>query len=400
MSEEHEFRFADGERIADFTIRTPIDYGAFGDVYLVSDLTGTELALKFLTGDARREMESVACLRKSIGNESGLAAIHHVGEFEGHTYYTMDLADNVPGSEKYCPDTLENRLALRGALNVFEVLDIAESLIKAISALHDHGLVHCDIKPGNVIFRGGKALLADFGLVCGENESRDSGTIGFIPPEGIADENFEKRKLRDFYALGKVIYCALTNESADRFPILPKNYSLQDVAVMRKIYVKACASDPDARYKSGDEFLKAVKDARKELAIGVRSSGWRRLLPLASGVLAVIATLFSLFMVFRRPDGDDVYDTTVYARISEESGSYQVFCCFNAGEDQDPRSVANQRKAATLVTDALGKYRKTEKGLTVKVYKALYFAEPECCNGVLVYRYEIPVNACREIRRE
>lgn len=87
-------------------------------------------------------------------------------EVAGRVYYTMDIADNLAakGSE-CCPDTLENRLSLRGAMNAFEAIGIAEALATALDALHAHGLIHRDLKPSNVIFKDGKPLLADSALL-------------------------------------------------------------------------------------------------------------------------------------------------------------------------------------------------------------------------------------------
>ena len=69
--------------------------GAFGEVYLVRDLSGISLALKLLKADSGAEASAIAELRQKVGNESGLVLIHHVGEFEGRVYYTMDAADNA-----------------------------------------------------------------------------------------------------------------------------------------------------------------------------------------------------------------------------------------------------------------------------------------------------------------
>ena len=250
-----DFAYCPDDKIADFSVVAVVAAGAFGEVYLVRDLSGVLLALKFLKECSDCEVSSITELRKAVGDEPGLVPIHHVGKFKGRIYYTMDAADNLSSRDgEYCPDTLENRLAVRGALNAFDVLDIAEALAHAIEVLHAHGLVHRDLKPANVIFKDGKPLLADFGLVS-PTDGGIAGTLGYMPPERLPAQATAAHRARDFYALGKIIYCALTNEDVDRFPILPKAYSLKEVAALRKVWLKACAPKPSQRFPDGASFI-------------------------------------------------------------------------------------------------------------------------------------------------
>ena len=391
------YTYRGGDRIADFSVVSAVAAGAFGEVYLVRDLSGITLALKLLKADSGAEVSSIAELRQKVGNDSGLLPIHHIGEFEGRVYYTMDAADNIASNEaEYCPDTLENRLAFCGALNAFEVLDIAESLAGALESLHAHGLVHRDLKPANVIFKDGKPLLADFGLVS-PMDGGNAGTPGFMPPERLPVDAEAAQQARDFYSLGKVIYCALTNEDADRFPILPKNYSLKEVSAIRKIWLKACAPKPSQRFVDGESFIAAIQLARRELC-GMtgsrRAKSWKLLaFVLASCVLAGAALLALLWA--GSPDSGE--ETTVYVNIDETAEDYLVFCCFTVGSDLDPMSEYNRRKAAALTVDALRRYRKLPAGVTIRPRNVTREREPERNGGVMLYYYRIPVGSC-EIR--
>ena len=371
--------------------------GAFGEVYLVRDMSGITLALKLLKADSGAEVSSIAELRQKVGNDSGLLSIHHIGEFEGRVYYTMDAADNIASNEaEYCPDTLENRLAFRGALNAFEVLDIAESLARALEALHAHGLVHRDLKPANVIFKDGKPLLADFGLVS-PMDGGNAGTPGFMPPERVPVEAEAAQQARDFYSLGKVIYCALTNEDADRFPILPKNYSLKEVSAIRKIWLKACASKPSQRFLDGESFVAAIQLARRELcgmAGSRRAKLWKPLVLAVSAGVLVGAALFAMLWTRSSDAGEE---TSVYVNIEQTAEDYLVFCCFTVGSDLDPMSEYNRRKAAALTVDALRRYRKLPAEATIRPRNVTREREPERNGGVMLYYYRIPIESC-EIR--
>ena len=371
--------------------------GAFGEVYLVRDLSGIPLALKLLKADSGAEVSSIAELRQKVGNEPGLVSIHHIGEFEGRVYYTMDAADNIASNEaEYCPDTLENRLAFRGALNAFEVLDIAESLAGALDVLHSHGLVHRDLKPANVIFKDGKPLLADFGLVS-PLDGGNAGTPGFMPPERLPADAQAAQQARDFYSLGKIIYCALTNEDADRFPILPKDYSVKEVSAIRKVWLKACAPKPSQRFLDGASFIAAIQLARCELcgmAGGRRTKSWKILAVAASACLLAGVVLFAKL---RARNSDAGEETSVYVNIEQTAEDYLVFCCFTVGSDLDPMSEYNRRKAAALTVDALRRYRKLPAEATIRPRNVTREREPERNGGVMLYYYRIPIASC-EIR--
>ena len=371
--------------------------GAFGEVYLVRDLSGIPLALKLLKADSGTEAASIAELRQKVGNESGLVSIHHIGEFEGRVYYTMDAADNIASKEgEYCPDTLENRLAFRGALNAFEVLDIAESLAGALDVLHAHGLIHRDLKPANVIFKDGKPLLADFGLVS-PIDGGNAGTPGFMPPERLPADAEAAQQARDFYSLGKVIYCALTNEDADRFPILPKNYSVKEVSAIRKVWLKACAAKPSQRFLDGGSFIAAIRLARRELcgmAGGRRAKFWKLLVLAVSACALVGAVLFATLWARSSDAGEE---TSVYVNIEQTAEDYLVFCCFTVGRDLDPMSEYNRRKAAALTIDALRRYKKVPAEATIRPRNVTREREPERNGGVMLYYYRIPIGSC-EIR--
>ena len=376
---------------------TAVAAGAFGEVYLVRDLSGIPLALKLLKADSGAEVSSIAEFRQKVGNEPGLVSIHHIGEFEGRVYYTMDAADNIASNEaEDCPDTLENRLAFRGALNAFEVLDIAESLAGALDVLHSHGLVHRDLKPANVIFKDRKTLLADFGLVS-PLDGGNAGTPGFMPPERLPADAQAAQQARDFYSLGKIIYCALTNEDADRFPILPKDYSVKEVSAIRKVWLKACAPKPSQRFLDGASFIAAIQLARRELCGmtgGRRTKSWKILAVAASACLLAGVVLFA---ILRARNSDAGEETSVYVNIEQTAEDYLVFCCFTVGSDLDPMSEYNRRKAAALTVDALRRYLKLPAEATIRPRNVTREREPERNGGVMLYYYRIPIVSC-EIR--
>ena len=391
------YAYRGGDRIADFSVVSAIAAGAFGEVYLVRDMSGVLLALKLLKADSDIEVAAITELRRRVGDEPCLLSIHHIGEFDGRVYYTMDAADNMASKDaEYCPDTLENRIAFRGALNAFEVLDIAESLAGALDVLHTHGLVHRDLKPANIIFKDGKPLLADFGLTAPINGGM-AGTPGFMPPERLPADAAAAQQARDFYSLGKVIYCALTNEDADRFPILPRNYSVKDVAAVRKVWMKACAQKPSQRFSEGASFVAAVQAARRELCgvVEVRRGRFWKVCACAVVACVVAGTVVFLWFTSKEPEVSE--ETSVYVNIEQDKGDYLVFCCFTVGSDLDPMSEFNRRKAAALTVDALRRFMNLPAEVGIRPRHVTREREPERSGGVMLYYYRIPVASC-EIR--
>src|SRR5262249_44357628 len=138
-------------------------------------------------------------------------AIFHVGRGDGYFFYVMELADGArerksepPQVGSYNPRTLGRELESR-RLSAARVLEIGLTLAEALAHLHACGLVHRDIKPSNIIFVGGRAKLADIGLVTAmENARSIVGTEGYLAPEGPGTAQ------GDIFALGKVLYEALT----------------------------------------------------------------------------------------------------------------------------------------------------------------------------------------------
>ena len=196
--------------------------GAYGEVYLAENtLSGGRFALKILApGRENRELEGLIRCREC--RHENLIRIHHIDRTaDGRLYYTMDAADNaVNAGEKYTPDTLARRLERAGKLPVDEVKKLASALLAGLGALHESGLIHRDIKPENILFVGGTPVLGDIGLAAFAASASLIGTPAFIRPEVLSGKRpFDEKS--DLYALGMVIYCALTGWGPEKYPHLP-----------------------------------------------------------------------------------------------------------------------------------------------------------------------------------
>ncbi len=277
-----------------------IGRGGYGDVWLARDAAGRHWAVKIVyrssfDDDRPYEREYKGILRffpVSSQSESQLRVLH-VGrrDQDGCFYYIMELADDASGAgeiqpEAYLPHTLRSELKSRLRVPATEVAGLAWGLTSALENLHANGLVHRDIKPGNIIFVGGRPKLADVGLVTDADLTRTyAGTEGYIPPEGPGTYR------ADIYSLGMTLYEACTGCDRRQFPALPENVAeLPDHAeLLRLIRVinRACQPDRRKRYQSAGEMR---RDLERLLRGGEAATGiglWKMVLGFAAAGVVV-----------------------------------------------------------------------------------------------------------------
>jgi serine/threonine protein kinase len=259
--------------VPDYDLLRRIGGGGYGEVWLArSKATGALRAAKIVWRnrfeDERpytREFEGIQRFEKISREHPSQLALFHIGrnDAEGYFYYVMELADDFGAESKaerdasvdpqrsennppYQSRTLRAELE-KGRVSAARALEIGLALTEALSHLHQHDLVHRDVKPSNVIFVNGRPKLADIGLVTDASDQCSIvGTEGYLPPEGPGTPQ------ADIFALGKVLYEAATGMDRREFPKLPKN--LRDwpdaglVLELNEVVLHACAKEPDKRY--------------------------------------------------------------------------------------------------------------------------------------------------------
>jgi WD40 repeat protein len=219
--------------IADHKLLRPIGRGSYGEVWLARHTMGMYRAVKIVhrrffqdRHPFERELSGIRKFEPISRSHEGFIDILHVGMNEGgdYFYYIMELGDDQKTGpridpDQYSPKTLARELSGHGTLDYRSGLQLGLDLSRALAELHRNGLVHRDIKPSNILFVNGVPKLADIGLVSQADEAHSYvGTEGFIPLEGPGTAR------ADVYALGKVLYEAITGKDRLDFPELPLDW--------------------------------------------------------------------------------------------------------------------------------------------------------------------------------
>ncbi|MBI5544283.1 MAG: protein kinase [Deltaproteobacteria bacterium] len=186
-----------GTRLGRFRIEACIGAGGMGEVFRALDESlQRPVALKLLTSVDHARDEVIAEARRAAAARSPfIISIYEVGEVDGRTFIAMEYLEG---------DTLRSRLARPTPM--LGVLQMAKALAGAVADVHRSGILHCDLKPENVVvLAGGHLKLVDFGLACpiGGREPPRGGTRRYMPPEQGRGEPLTPAA--DLFALGVML---------------------------------------------------------------------------------------------------------------------------------------------------------------------------------------------------
>lgn len=246
-------RFEPGDKLCSCTLLSKCGEGGYGEVWLAENAIGGKVALKILKKKfSEREIRGLQNYKDC--DHPNLLKIRHIEINDDFVCYTMDAADDLNnGKGDYLPDTLANRLNKYGRLDSKEITAMLDGLLDGLEELHKHGLVHRDIKPDNILYINGRATLSDAGLIAPVGQNTLVGSPGFISPRlmesgGVAETG------DDFYALSKVVYCALTGLAPNEYPTIPQEITISVDPKINRAILAGCSQE----IKSSAEFRKAV----------------------------------------------------------------------------------------------------------------------------------------------
>jgi len=305
-----------GTVIAGFRIESLLAEGAMGAVYLAEErAAGQRVALKVLSPELARDER----FRQRFLRESEVAAsLHHAhvvptvaaGEEDGVLYLAMAYVNG--------PD-LRAVLRREGRLDAGRAVEIVSQAAQALDAAHAEGLVHRDVKPGNILVStapdggGDHVYVCDFGLARHVSsvssltgERGFVGTIDYVPPEQIEGGRLDARA--DVYSLGCVLYECLVGKkpferdselsvvfahlneppprATDERPELPEAFDA--------VFATALAKAPDDRYATCGELAKAARAALRGRRLARRRAVRRRLVLAGAALVIVSAAVVSV----------------------------------------------------------------------------------------------------------
>lgn len=247
-------------QIADHEVLRHLARGTYGSVWLVRTVLGRCRAAKLVerrsfasSKQYEREWTGVCHFEPISRSHPGFVHILQVGRCPDNTwfYYVMELADDlyrmpVEKCATYVPRTLRAELDRRRRLPVPECILVARTLLFALQELHGRGLVHRDLKPGNIIYVDGVPKLADIGTVAAQQRGGTSvGSVGYHPPEGSGQPT------GDIFSMGRMLYEMFSGvavqEWADDLPDLSPRLKSGQERRFYEIVQRSCSFDPRHR---------------------------------------------------------------------------------------------------------------------------------------------------------
>ncbi|HMG00903.1 MAG TPA: serine/threonine-protein kinase, partial [Gemmatimonadaceae bacterium] len=267
-----------GRTISHFDVREVLGAGGMGVVYRAYDKQlGRAVALKFLlphynldaSAKARFQREAHAAAALDHPN---LCVVHEVGTTErGWLFLAMSL---------YEGETLRARLKRDACLPISECLEIARQIAEGLQAAHAAGVVHRDLKPGNVmLLPDGTVRILDFGLAKARDQSISEtgahfGTVSYMSPEQVRGDKIDGRA--DLWALGVLMYEMLTGRkpfNGDEEvavalailhdePPLPSTYRSEISEALESLVLRLLRKDPSRRYASAELLLRDLARVR------------------------------------------------------------------------------------------------------------------------------------------
>ncbi len=263
-----------GETVSHYRVIAEIGAGGMGVVYKAEDLRlGRLVALKFLPPqlvcdpDAKRRFFQEARTASAIDHVN-VCTIHDIEETaDGRVFLSMAYCDG---------ETLKKRLE-RGPLAATEAVRIALQVARGLARAHQAGIVHRDVKPGNImVTTGGEAKLLDFGIAkpaSGGDLTRTGttvGTLAYMAPEHIRGGGADERS--DVWALGVVLYEMLAGRrpfsGADDYELLqaivdrpqpPLTGVAGVTGDIARVVERALDKTPEHRYANAGEMVHALE---------------------------------------------------------------------------------------------------------------------------------------------
>jgi serine/threonine protein kinase len=282
-----------GTTVSHYRVTGKLGMGGMGVVYEGEDLRlSRPVALKFLSQDLAGDADATRRLRReaqTLGglNHPNICTVYEIDEHDGTAFIAMERVDGL---------NLKLHMARR-VLRTAELIDIALQVTAALDAAHAAGIVHRDIKPGNILVgSNGQVKVLDFGLArrfmmaeTGELipggstiPGRPMGTANYMAPERILQLPLDPRS--DLFSLGVVIYEMATgrlpfggaspsdtvNNVLDKDPVPLTSYAPDRPPQLERVVDRLLAKVAERRFQSAAELSNALASLTRPTGLWAR----------------------------------------------------------------------------------------------------------------------------------
>ena len=361
------------DRLGRYQIREIIGEGAMACVYKAYDPEiNRALAIKLLKAQLRLDGEyRNRFLREAKGagvlSHPNIVTVFDVGEDQGHPYIAMELVEG---------QTLAEELKARKAISTKDIVEIGIQLARALDYAHKKGIVHRDVKPGNImrLTDTNTIKVADFGICrIDGSDTADAtqqtqignvlGTPHYMSPEQVVGEKVDSRS--DLFSAGVVLYQLLTGHlpfEGDTLISVAYKITKTDPPSLdkvrgdlplslRRIIERALKKQPEKRFQSGEEFAQALVGVARELAEEGQKQG-RRGIPLAVRWAATMAAVVAVTMTLTAT----VLYKQQYAAMMDQVKDYGgSLAKFTATQNAVPLLSEDWAAMDVFVQEALGR---------------------------------------------
>jgi serine/threonine-protein kinase len=367
-----------GLEIGGYNILKPLGKGGMGEVYLADDLRlGRKVALKFLSpefvGDnwAKRQLikeaQSVAML-----DHPNICQVYDIEEHDGHSFIVMQYLEGATLAEMIRERTLASD----------RIIPLAQQIVGALAEAHAHGIIHRDIKPGNIMVTTfGQAKVLDFGLAKvvkpalngaapAESVSHLTlagmvpGTVAYMSPEQLRAETLDFRS--DIFSLGTVLYEMV--KGANPFsratgvetisailttaPVFEKSFAPASPG-LGQIVQKCLQKEKSDRYQSAGDLLTALDQ-------GCRTRSWRdtmsKYLTVRAAATLALLSLLVIVAVLIYFQASRVKKVAVFP-ITNASGDQSIDYLTEGITDSVTRKLSGLSKLRTVPNSLVAGYK-------------------------------------------
>jgi serine/threonine protein kinase len=304
-----------GKTIGAYKVLSRLGEGGMGEVYLAEDTQlGRKVALKFLSQDligdnwAKRQLIKEAQAVAPLGHPN-ICTVYGIEEHENHQFIVMQYVEGETLAHMIRGKTLESN----------QILPLAQQIVGAIDEAHAHGIIHRDIKPGNIMVTPtGQVKVLDFGLakIVRQKHGSESvselsragifqGTVAYMSPEQLRGEKLDYRT--DIFSLGAVLYemiCGSNPHACGTNAEIISSILSQKPASLNRgsnrvshqldaTVLKCLEKDKEERYQSAAELLLRLQSIQN-----TQESRFQLLRRLDSRLISIIVLLCLAAVVF------------------------------------------------------------------------------------------------------